>query len=107
VELLCFFRATYSEVFGFEHPPLHDPCTIALVLAPHLFNIRLMRVDVETSNPLSAGQTICDSFGLGPQADKPKNVHVAQSVDVEGFWSLMLEALTAANTLSRLNQKPQ
>eukprot|EP00983_Pelagomonas_calceolata_P061234 1146738-Pelagomonas_calceolata.AAC.2 len=28
---------TYAEVFKFVDPPLHDPCTVAWVAAPHLF----------------------------------------------------------------------
>ncbi len=40
-QLLLFFAETYRTVFGFaEGPPLHDPCAVAYVLAPHLFKVR-------------------------------------------------------------------
>lgn len=32
IDLLQFFAQTYKDVFCFEHPPLHDPLTIAYVM---------------------------------------------------------------------------
>ncbi|CAI5474269.1 unnamed protein product [Closterium sp. Yama58-4] len=46
--LMHFFARTYLEVFGFHHPPLHDPCALAFVIAPSLFNTEHLRVDIET-----------------------------------------------------------
>ncbi|CAI5459519.1 unnamed protein product [Closterium sp. Yama58-4] len=37
--LMHFFARTYLEVFGFQHPPLHDPCALAFLIAPSLFNV--------------------------------------------------------------------
>lgn len=34
IELLEFFRTSYKEAQGFEYPPVHDPCAIALVIDP-------------------------------------------------------------------------
>ena len=34
-----FFADTYSSVFRFDDPPLHDPCALAYVIAPHLFQV--------------------------------------------------------------------
>ena len=34
-----FFADTYADVFRFEDPPLHDPCAVAYVIAPHLFKV--------------------------------------------------------------------
>ena len=36
-ELLEFFATTYKSVFGFDSPPLHDPCAVAFVINPALF----------------------------------------------------------------------
>ena len=33
-ELMRFFASSYEEVFGFEHPPLHDPCAVYAAIAP-------------------------------------------------------------------------
>ena len=35
--LLMFFARTYSEVFSFEHPPLHDPLAVFFVACPSAF----------------------------------------------------------------------
>lgn len=32
IDLLQFFAQTYKDVFFFDHPPLHDPLTIAYVM---------------------------------------------------------------------------
>ena len=37
VLLLLYFSDTYFKVFGFSSPPLHDPCAVAFVIAPDLF----------------------------------------------------------------------
>jgi inosine-uridine nucleoside N-ribohydrolase len=42
-QLLLFFASTYRAEFGFEHPPLHDPCAVAYVIAPQLFQVRACR----------------------------------------------------------------
>ncbi|CAI5537050.1 unnamed protein product, partial [Closterium sp. Naga37s-1] len=48
--LMHFFARTYLEVFGFQHPPLHDPCAVAFVIAPALFKAEHLRVDIETKS---------------------------------------------------------
>lgn len=93
-ELLLFFKTTYKTVFFMHEPPLHDPCAVAFVINPELFEYRLMRVDVETASQLSYGQTVCDVFGM---SKKQKNVHVCMKMDVEKFWQLMIEAIKLAN----------
>jgi inosine-uridine nucleoside N-ribohydrolase len=83
-----------SQVFHFEHPPLHDPCAVAFVIAPALFDTIPLRVDVETKSELSAGQTVCD---IWRQSGKPSNVSVATRMDVGAFWDLMLDAMSKAD----------
>lgn len=101
LDLLEFFAATYREVFKFEHPPLHDPVAVVHVLRPELFQSELMRVDVETSSSLSSGQTVCDTW---QQSSKPKNVTVAQSVDVDACWGIILESIARCDASSTLNK---
>lgn len=38
-QLLTFFASTYKAVFNFDDPPLHDPCAVAYVIAPHIFEV--------------------------------------------------------------------
>ncbi|KAG2452151.1 hypothetical protein HYH02_003183 [Chlamydomonas schloesseri] len=99
-ELLLFFADTYKHVFKFDDPPLHDPVAVAYVIAPQLFEVRRMRVDIETISPLSAGQTVCDVWGQSPL---PPNADVALAVDVPAFWRLLLEAVARADAVSPLN----
>jgi inosine-uridine nucleoside N-ribohydrolase len=100
-ELLLYFAASYKSVFGFEAPPLHDPCAVLCALAPQLFELRHMRVDVETVSPLSYGQTVCD---VHEQSKSPPNVHVALRMDVPAFWGHMHAALDAADARSPMNR---
>eukprot|EP00742_Colponemidia_sp_Colp-10_P005247 GILJ01005605.1.p1 GENE.GILJ01005605.1~~GILJ01005605.1.p1 ORF type:complete len:335 (-),score=45.95 GILJ01005605.1:117-1028(-) len=101
-KLLLFFQETYARVFFLNDPPLHDPCAVAYVARPDLFQTRFLRVDVETASPLSLGQTVCDIYG---QSKLPPNVHVAQRMDVTAFWELFMDALRKANNQSPLNHK--
>ncbi|KAH3763043.1 N-D-ribosylpurine ribohydrolase [Pelomyxa schiedti] len=99
-ELLMFFSESYKTVFGFDFPPLHDPLAVAYVIDPGLFTTTKMRVDIETSSDLCAGETICDIYGM---SHKPKNVLVARSVNVPKFWDLLLHSITLANSQSPLS----
>eukprot|EP01129_Flabellula_baltica_P005420 TRINITY_DN1968_c0_g1_i1.p1 TRINITY_DN1968_c0_g1~~TRINITY_DN1968_c0_g1_i1.p1 ORF type:complete len:340 (+),score=74.09 TRINITY_DN1968_c0_g1_i1:42-1022(+) len=99
-DLLTFFGQSYDEMFNMPEPPLHDPVTIAYLINPELFEIKHLRVDIETVSPLASGQTIVDIFNM---TDRPKNAYVALKVDVSGFWELMLDALSKANEHSPLN----
>jgi len=87
IDLLQFFATTYRDIFSFKHPPLHDPLTIAYVINPSIFRTKLLRVDIETTSELSAGQTVVDVWQM---SSKPRNVNVAFSVDIPEFWYVYL-----------------
>jgi uridine nucleosidase len=65
-----------------------------------LMQVKEMRVDIETNSNLSAGQTVCDIWG---QSKLAKNCLVVTSMDVDGFWDIMLNALYAADRASPFN----
>ena len=100
IDLLLFFKLTYKKVFRMEHPPLHDPCAVAFVIDPNMFEYRLMRVDVETASTLSYGQTVCDIYDM---SQKKKNVHVCTKMNNEKFWYMMIECMHLANKQSPIN----
>lgn len=100
LKLLSFFESTYRSVFGFEHPPVHDPAAVAFVAAPHLFTCQVMRVDIETASPICSGQTVCDVWGTSLL---PKNARVARNVNSGAVWSMILDAILACNDRSPLN----
>jgi len=101
VDLLKFYAGTYDAVFKFPSPPLHDPLAVAYVIAPELFTLDLMRVDIETRSDLTRGQTVCDVYHL---SKKTPNVHLAIRVDVPGFWKVMMAAWERCNAVSSLNK---
>ena len=103
-ELLVFFSKTYEEVFKFPDPPLHDPCAVAFVIAPHIFKSEHLRVDIETCSPLSSGQTVVD---IWHQSGREANATVCMSMDVEQFWDLVIPAIHAAVTQSPLTASPR
>jgi len=100
-DLMLFFRDAYSGVFGFSSPPLHDPVAVAFLLDPHMFETKMMRVDIDYESRLCYGRTVCDIYG---RDTRPKNVRVCLRMDVDKFWNLMLDALRQADQRSCLNQ---
>lgn len=94
IELLTYFAQTYKEVFGFDHPPLHDPCAVAYVIAPEIFSAEHHYVCVEMNNPVSYGQTIVDVW---KQSSEKENVEICVSMNAEKFWDLMIGALRGAS----------
>lgn len=93
VDILEFLGGSYRQVEGFDGPPLHDPCAVARVARPELVTVREAFVAVETRGQWTAGMTVTDFSGqLGAM-----NAEVATRLDVDAFWSLMLDALRALN----------
>ena len=89
--LLNFFEL-YHEApkWGFKGAPLHDPCTIAWLINPDMFESKVMNVDVETQGELTKGETVCDYYEL---TDKPKNTEVLLGIDRDKFIELIRESL--------------
>jgi purine nucleosidase len=71
-----------------DGPAVHDVCALALVAAPSLFGCLPARVEVETAGRWTAGMTVTDFTA----AEAERNALVAMSVDVPGFWDLVLDA---------------
>lgn len=88
--MLAFYSARYAVAGRAEGgAPLHDPCVIAYLLRPALFEGRAMRVEVETSSPLTLGRTVCDPSGRSG----PANATVLERVDAEGYFGLIADSL--------------
>lgn len=73
-----------------EAPPLHDPCVIAYLLRPDLFEGRRVNVAIETASELTAGMTVVDFWGV---TDRPPNANFLTGVDAEGLFTLLNERL--------------
>ena len=80
-----------KNVEAYHHgAPLHDPCVIAYLMAPALFEGRDMRVDVELGDGHCFGRTVCDLHGRSGAA---ANARVLQRIDADGFFALLTERL--------------
>ncbi|AXV20025.1 pyrimidine-specific ribonucleoside hydrolase RihA [Aeromonas veronii] len=91
--LLDFFMIYHRDPkWGFVGAPLHDPCTIAWLLAPELFHGVECRVDIETRGEHTVGMTVVDRYGL---TGKPANALVLLGLDRPGFIDLLVTRLRA------------
>lgn len=89
-ELLTFFASAYKEHFGFDGPPVHDVLTVAYCVAPELFKTVDVNIVIETKGEYTAGTTLVDLHGV---TGRKVNVTYGLTLDVEGFWELMINAL--------------
>lgn len=91
--LLDFFMIYHRDPkWGFAGAPLHDPCTIAWLLAPELFHGVECRVDIETRGEHTVGMTVVDRYGL---TGKSANALVLLGLDRPGFIDLLVTRLRA------------
>jgi purine nucleosidase len=90
VGLLDFFNRFDRERYGMPGAPLHDPCVIAYLLRPDLFQGRDCHVAVETDSELTMGATIVDWWGANRYQ---ANARVINGVDADGFFGLFTERL--------------
>ena len=88
--LLTGSIAMNSQHYGVSGAPLHDPCTIAYLLKPDLFETKLCNVAVETQSSLTLGHTAVDFWGVSGRAP---NVNWVHTLDVGGFFELLTERL--------------
>jgi len=89
-DLLEYFDRYDSQKYGTEGAPLHDPCTIAFLLQPELFQLKACACQIETNSELTLGHTAVDFWQV---TGKDANIHWAHTVDVEGFFTLLNERL--------------
>lgn len=55
--MLRFSQRVELRVVGWDAAPLHDPCTVAWLLRPDLFDLKPCRIEVETESELTRGHT--------------------------------------------------
>lgn len=92
-ELLDFFMIYHRDPkWGFVGAPLHDPCTIAWLLRPELFEGIECHVSVETQGQYTVGMTMVDRYRLSPHEP---NATVLLGVERQGFIDLLVEQLQA------------
>lgn len=92
--MLRFSQRIERTLLGFEAAPLHDPCVIAWLLAPHLFADRPCHVEVEVLSDERRGHTEVDFAVATDAAAAPDRWVVA--ADGQGVFDLIAGRLEAA-----------
>lgn len=79
-----------SLEYGYPGSALHDPLTLATIIAPDLLTLKEYYVDVDISGGLSMGKTFADALHL---TKKPVNMKVAMDVRGKDFVELFLQRM--------------
>ena len=87
--MLRFSQRIERTVVGWDAPPLHDPCTVAWLLAPDLFETRPCEIRVETVSDLTRGHTAVE-FRIDPATARH---HWATRADGQGVFDLIAARL--------------
>jgi purine nucleosidase len=88
--MIEFYNSTEGAAEAGSAGPLHDPCVIAYLLRPSLFETRTAHVAVETQSPTTMGMTLIDTrLRQGGAA----NCRVLTRADADGFYELLIERL--------------
>jgi purine nucleosidase len=79
-----------SIQLGYAGSALHDPLTLATILAPELLTLKEYYVDVDISGGVSMGKTFADILNV---TKKPANMRVAMNVRGDDFIELFLQRM--------------
>ncbi|MFN3525044.1 MAG: nucleoside hydrolase [Paracoccus sp. (in: a-proteobacteria)] len=85
-----FFERFDREKYGSDGAPLHDPCTIAWLIRPDLFEGREINVEIETEGRWTTGMTVADWWQVSGR--KP-NALFLRHLDRDGLFALMSERI--------------
>ncbi len=88
--MMDFFERFDEQKYGTDGGPLHDPCVVAWLLKPELFQSRDVNVAIECESELTMGMTIVDWWKV---TDRKPNATVCRSVDAEGFFDMLTERI--------------
>lgn len=88
--MLDFFHRYDTEKYNSLGSPLHDPCTIAYLLQPDLFEGKQCNISIETQSELTMGNTAVDFWHV---TDRPLNANWIHTVDADGFYELLTNRL--------------
>ncbi len=89
-ELFDFFGQTYKEKFGYEAPPVHDPCAVAVVAEADLIRGHQMHVEIELAGKWTRGCMVCDVHNTLKQE---VNARVGFDLDAQKFWDRTIDVL--------------
>ena len=87
--LVDFFNRFDSDRYEVDGAPLHDPCVIAQLIEPSIFEGKPCHVAIETEGG-SKGRTNVDWF---PREQRAANAMVINAMDADRFFALLTERL--------------
>ena len=90
VGMLDFFNRHDTKKYKYMGAPLHDPCTVAYLLRPDIFEGKLCNVSIETQSELTMGNTAVDFWHV---TDRPRNTNWIHAVDADAFYELLTSRL--------------
>lgn len=95
--LIEYYRQYHYKVEGFPGCTLHDPCAVAALIHPEIFESIDCNVDVELHGTLTRGMTVIDKIGYLSKIFgeiEMKNVKFLIEVDRKAFVAKLSEALS-------------
>ncbi len=90
VGMIDFFNRHDMAKYNYEGAPLHDPCTVAYLLCPEIFEGKICNVSIETESELTMGHTAVDFWHV---TDRPRNTNWIYAVDADAFYELLTSRL--------------
>ncbi|SDG52325.1 nucleoside hydrolase [Pelagibacterium luteolum] len=90
--MLGFSERFDLKKYGWPGAPLHDPCVIAWLLAPEIFEGRLCNVEIECASELTRGMTVADYWHV---TDRPRNATFIRSGNSDAFYALLAEKIAS------------
>jgi purine nucleosidase len=89
-QMLTYYDRCDIERYGAPGAPLHDPCVIAYLLRPELFDGKACHVEVEVADGPGLGRTVVDWWG---RTEASPNCRVITEIDADAFFDLLAERL--------------
>lgn len=88
--MMRFSQRVEKTIVGWDSPPVHDPCTVAWLLRPALFELKPCDIRVETQSDLTRGHTAVE-FRVETGRHR-----WAVAADGQGVFDLITETLKRA-----------
>ena len=88
--MMRFSQRVERRIVGWDAPPVHDPCPVAWLLRPGLFELKACRIAVETHSDLTRGHTAVE---FREAVAGPLPHRWAAAADADGVFDLIAEAV--------------
>jgi purine nucleosidase len=83
--------------------PMHDPCVIAWLLWPELFEGRDCHVAIETAEGATVGRSTIDWWGRGTEVP---NAHVIGALDADSMFARIAGSVRSLDAASKTRTEP-